>query len=154
MQPAPKRSANGGFGSGLEKRNNGVLERAGVEFHYESGPCVIHYELPIRGGACGACASTHVFSKHKYTADFSFISKTTGKLIIVECKGHPYAWTGETRSKHQNIKKQFPDMDLRFIFNNKHGKISSKSKTTNEAWCKRQGFLCETALIPQRWIDE
>lgn len=154
MRSAPKRANNSGFGSGLEKRNNAVLQKAGVEFHYESGPCVIHYELPIRGGVCGACDSPHVFSKHKYTADFAFISKKSKKLIIVECKGHPLAWTGATRSKHQHIKKQFPDMDLRFIFNNKHGKISRTSKTTNEAWCKRQKFLCESDLIPQRWINE
>ena len=159
MKRAPKRSDNKGFASGLEKRNGDVLEREASAYWYESGPCVIHYSLPIvnhkveAAATCGTCGSEDVRTHHLYTADFAFTSKS-GKLILVECKGHPLAWTGKTRSKHQAIKKQFPDMDLRFIFNNKNGKISARSKTSNADWCKRQGFLCETNLIPQRWIEE
>lgn len=159
MRPAPKRSNNQGFASGLEKRNGDTLGRAGVEYWYEEGPCVIHYSLPIvnhkvdKSASCADCGSSDVRTHHLYTADFAFTSKS-GKLILVECKGHPLAWTGKTRSKHQAIKKQFPDMDLRFIFNNKHGKISARSKTTNADWCKRQGFLCETDTIPHSWINE
>ena len=159
MRAAPKRANNQGFASGLEKRNGYTLGRADVEYWYESGPCVINYSLPIvnhkvaNAATCGDCGSTDVRTHHLYTADFAFKSKS-GKLILVECKGHPLAWTGKTRSKHQAIKKQFPDMDLRFIFNNKHGKISARSKTSNADWCKRQGFLCETDTIPQSWINE
>lgn len=154
MKPAPKRCNNAGFGSNLERKNNEVLVKAGVEFWYESGPCVIPYTLPIRDGVCGDCGgSTNICSHHKYTADFAFTSKS-GKLILVECKGHPYAWKGETRRKHQEIAKQYPDMDLRFIFSDKHSKISKGAKTTNAQWCKRQKFLCETGLIPKRWINE
>jgi hypothetical protein len=150
---APRRADNGGYASGLEKTNGLVLEKSGLEFWYESGPCAISYTLPIRGGVCSECGAKHVVSEHLYTADFAFRSKS-GKLIIVECKGHPLAWTGKTRSKHQAIKKQYPEMDLRFIFNNKHGKISKKSKTTNAEWCRRQGFQCESNVIPRRWLDE
>ena len=147
------RATNQGFASGLELRNHNVLEASGLQFWYESGECVIHYSLPVRVGECNDCGGKSIITKHKYTADFAFISKS-GKLIIVECKGSPWAWTGKTRSKHQAIKKQFPEMDLRFVFSNKHSRISKTSKTTNAEWCKRQKFLCETALIPQRWINE
>ena len=153
MRPAPKRCDNNGYASGLELENGRVLERSGLEFWYESGPCEIEYTLPIRGGHCLDCEGKQVVSKHKYTADFAFRSKT-GKLILVECKGHPLAWTGKTRSKHQQIKKQFPDMDLRFVFSDQHKRISSSSKTTNAQWCKRQKFLCASRLIPQAWLEE
>ena len=155
---APKRADNEGYASGLERSNGKVLERAlkkGViqEFWYEDGPCVINYTTPIRGGECTECDSKKVHSKHKYTADFAYISKS-GKLILVEVKGHYLAWKGETRAKHQYIKKQYPDMDLRFIFNDKNRTISKSSKTTNAQWCKRQGFECESNLIPRRWLHE
>ena len=153
MKSAPKRADNAGFASGLEKVNGKVLQATDLKYHYEEGPCVINYTLPIRGGQCDNCGNTTVVSHHKYTADFAFYTKS-GKLIHIECKGHPLAWTGKTRSKHVAIRKQFPEMDLRFVFNNKHGKISKSSKTTNAEWCKRQGFLCESNLIPLRWINE
>jgi len=144
---------NDGYRNGLERDNGKVLERSGLEFWYEAGPCVIYYTTPIRDGECKTCGSHHIHSKHKYTADFAFISKS-GKLIHIECKGHYMAWTGSTRAKHQRLKKQYPDMDLRFIFNDKRRTISRSSKTTNAEWCKRQGFLCESKVIPQRWLLE
>ena len=153
MRQAPKRCDNGGYASGLERENGRVLEVSKLEFWYEDGPCNIEYTLPIRTGYCGDCEGKNIVSRHHYTADFAFRSKS-GKLILIECKGHPLAWTGKTRSKHQNIKKQFPEMDLRFIFSDKNKKISSSSKTTNTQWCKRQNFLCESRLIPQCWLEE
>lgn len=153
MQRAPQRCDNDGYASGLERENARVLKESGLEFWYETGPCVIEYTKPIRKGRCKDCGSDEVHSHHVYTADFAFRSKS-GKLILVECKGHYYAWNGETRAKHQLIKKQRPDMELRFIFNDKHKAISKSSKTTNAQWCKRQGFECESNLIPKRWLNE
>lgn len=153
MHRAPRRADNEGYASGLERQNGILLEKSGLEFWYESGPCVIDYTTPIRKGKCSQCGSHEVHSHHIYTADFAFKSKS-GKLILVECKGHYLAWKGETRAKHQRIKKQYPEMDLRFIFNNKNAKISKSSKTTNAQWCKRQGFECASELIPKRWLNE
>ena len=149
----PKRANNGGYASGLERENGIRLEKAGVEFWFESGPCVIDYVKRIRKAGCNDCGSTDVVSHHTYRCDFAFTSKS-GKLIHVECKGHPLAWKGETRNKHQDIKKQYPEMDLRFVFNNKNAKISRTSKTTNAQWCKRQGFECASGLIPLALIEE
>ncbi len=143
----------GGFRSGLEWNNDKKLKIAGVTYWYESGPCVIQYTLPIRGGHCADCDGKSVVSHHKYTCDFVFESMS-GKVIYVECKGHPRAWTSKTRSKHQAIKKQYPEMDLRFVFSNKHAPIGGKSVTTNAEWCKRQGFQCESNLIPDEWLKE
>ena len=149
----PKRCNNGGYASGLERENGIRLEKSGVEFWYESGPCIINYTMKVRKAVCSDCSSSDVVSHHKYSCDFAFISKS-GKLIHVECKGHPLSWSGKTRNKHQEIKKQYPEMDLRFVFNNKHAKIGGKSKTTNDQWCQRQGFQCSSSLIPLAWIEE
>ena len=130
---APKRSDNGGYASGLERENAKVLEASGLEFWYEDGPCIVEYIMPIRNGECNDCKSGKVHSKHKYTADFAFRSKS-GKLILVETKGHPLSWTGATRAKHQSIKKQFPEMDLRFVFCGLHKSVSK--------------------LIPRSWLNE
>lgn len=153
MINAPKRCNNGGYASGLERDNGERLEKHGATFWYEEGPCVIHYKLKVRKGVCDECGGTHIYTQHKYTCDFVVETKS-GKHIYIECKGHPLAWDGKARSKHQAIKKQFPDMDLRFIFNNKHAKISKSSKTTNDQWCKRQGFQCASKLIPLAWLEE
>ena len=149
----PKRKNNEGFASGLELENAKRLLDNGIEFWYEEGPCIIEYTMNVRKAECNDCGSLHVVSKHKYSCDFVFTSRS-GKQIYVECKGHPLGWTGKTRNKHQEIKKQYPEMDLRFVFNNKHAKISRTSKTTNAQWCKRQGFECASSLIPLKWLEE
>ena len=153
MHRAPKRADNDGYASGLERRNGVLLEKSGLKFWYEDGPCVVNWTEPIRKGRCEECQGDKVHKHHIYTADFAFESKS-GKLILIECKGHYLSWKGETRAKHQRIKKQYPDMDLRFIFNDINKKISSSSKTTNAEWCKRQGFLCANELIPRKWLSE
>lgn len=143
----------GVYDSQLEAHNADVLVRSKLPWGHEDGPCRIEYTLPIRGGHCKDCDGNSVVSKHIYTCDFWFTSKS-GKTILVETKGGGYSWKGETRAKHQAIKKQYPEMDLRFVFSNKLSKISRASKTTNTDWCKRQGFLCESKLIPSRWLNE
>jgi len=143
----------GKFDSRLEKANNNVLVKSGLEFGYNEGPCCIDYVIKQRHSSCSNCGSTDINKAHSYTADFWFHSKS-GKLIIVECKGGGYSWTSETRTKHLAVKKQYPDMDLRFIFSNKNSKISKRAKTSNAKWCSRQGFLCESKLIPRRWLAE
>lgn len=158
MNRPPQRADNNGYASGLERDNGRVLEKALAagairQFWYESGPCVIEYTKDIRGGRCKDCNGTKVHSVHKYTADFAY-ETLEGKIILIECKGHFLSWTGSTRAKHQTIKKQLPNLELRFVFNNKNATISKSSKTTNLQWCERQKFLCESNLIPRRWFNE
>jgi len=150
----PKRKNNEGFASGLERDNAKRLLKNNVEFWYEEGPCVINYTKNIRKAVCNDCTSHNVVSNHIYTCDFVFISKGSGKQIYVECKGHPLAWKGETRAKHIDIKRQYPEMDLRFVFNNQNAKISKTGKSTNASWCKKEGFLCSSSLIPLAWLEE
>ena len=71
--------------------------------------------------------------------------------ITIETKGR---FLPKDRRKHLLIKKQYPDMDLRFVFNNSKAKLSKKSKTTYADWCNKNGFQFADKLIPDEWFNE
>ena len=81
-----------------------------------------------------------------YTPDF--ILEGT---IYIETKGR---FLAKDRTKHLLIKKQYPDLDLRFIFTNSRQKLYKGSKTTYAAWCEKHGFLYAERSIPETWMNE
>lgn len=119
-----------GYRSGLEEKLAVQLSQAGVEVAYES--MTIPYEKPA--------------SKHKYTPDFPLPNG-----IIIESKGR---FVTADRAKHLLIKKQHPDIDIRFVFSNSKSRISKTSKTTYAAWCEKYGFQYADKLIPEAWLQE
>lgn len=128
-----------GFRSGLEKDNAADLERVGVAFTYEEEK--ITYEKPARVS--------------KYTPDFVITTRPDGthrlKDLIVETKGR---FLTEDRQKHLLIKRQHPDLDIRFVFNNPNAKISKTSKTTYASWCEKHGFQYAKGKVPLAWLEE
>lgn len=114
------------YKSGLEERVAAYLVRRGIKFKYESE----------------RFSYTQV---HHYTPDF-FLPNG----IIVECKGH---WKGADRAKHLRIKREHPDVDIRFVFQ-RDNTLSSKSKTTYTEWCRQHGFKYAMHQIPLRWLKE
>lgn len=72
--------------------------------------------------------------------------------IIIEVKGYPFE--SFDRSKHLYLKKQHPDLDVRFIFENPRLPIYPKSKTTYGDWCDKNGFEYAHAYVPTEWIRE
>jgi len=119
-----------GYRSGLEELLSKQLEEAGVDFSYET--VIVRYVQPE--------------SNHKYTPDFVLPNG-----IIIESKGRFV--TGD-RQKHILIKKQHPDLDIRFIFQRSQTTISKTSKTTYAAWCQKHGFRYADKWIPLEWIKE
>ena len=115
-----------GFRSGLEERTAAALDRLGVGFGFETEK--VHYEKPAR--------------KSKYTPDFIITTRPDGttrdRSLIVETKGR---FLTADRQKHLLIKRQHPELDIRFVFSNPNSKISKQSKTTYAAWCEKHGFL-------------
>lgn len=81
-----------------------------------------------------------------YTPDFLLPNG-----IIVETKGR---FTTEDRMKHLSIKKQHPNLDIRFVFTNSNAKLRKGSKTSYADWCEKNGFLYADKDVPQEWIDE
>lgn len=119
-----------GFRSGLEEQIAGELAQAGVDSPYES--VTIAYEKPARVS--------------KYTPDFPLPNG-----IVVETKGR---FVTADRQKHLLVKKQHPDIDIRFVFSRAASRISKTSKTTYADWCRKHGFQFSDKSIPQEWLDE
>lgn len=71
--------------------------------------------------------------------------------VIVEIKG---LFTPADRRKHLKIKKQHPQLDIRFVFENSRRKIRKGSKTSYADWCIRYGFRYHDKEIPEDWIKE
>lgn len=85
-----------------------------------------------------------------YTPDF-ILTKKNGEKMYIESKGR---WVLDDRKKHELIKKQYPTIDIRFIFSNPNAKINKKSKTTYADVCYKFGWKFAKKVIPQEWLDE
>lgn len=118
-----------GFRSGLEEVIASALKAAGVDPGYES--LRIPY-IPEK-------------VKH-YTADFVLPNG-----VVIETKGW---FVSEDRSKHLLVKKQHPDLDIRFVFARPTQRISKQSNTTYAQWANTKGFKWADKTIPQAWLDE
>lgn len=119
-----------GFRSGLEETVYKQIAGNGIVPQYESFK--IPYVIPA--------------SNHTYTPDFQLPNG-----IIIETKGR---FVASDRKKHMLVKKQHPDMDIRFVFQNAKGRINKGSKTTYADWCKKNGFLFAEKQIPYEWFSE
>lgn len=124
------RETSSPYRSGLEDKIAEQLERSGIEIQYEAKK--IKYVVP---------ASTHT-----YTPDWVLPNH-----IIVESKG---LFSVEDRKKHLLIKKQYPDLDIRFVFSSSKTKIRKGSKTSYADWCKKYGFKYADKLIPDAWLRD
>ncbi len=119
-----------GYRSGFENKVASALSEQKVKFEYEVTQ--IEYVKPE--------------TYHKYTVDF-----TLPNGILIETKGR---WTLEDRKKHLLIKKQHPNLDIRFVFQNPNGKIRKGSKTTYADYCDRHEIPWADKTIPSAWLKE
>lgn len=139
--PAPRRKPVT-WRSGLEQDTQEDLTTRGVPFRYEE--VKFRYIVPE--------------TPHTYTPDF--ILKNG---IVVETKGR---FEIEDRKKHVLLKKQHPDIDIRFVFSRSASPLRKGAKSTYADWCLKNGFKFadaptaaqrkrgHTQIIPQAWIDE
>lgn len=79
-----------------------------------------------------------------YTPDF-YLPESG---IYVEAKGH---LTKDDRVKMLLVKRQHPELDIRFVFLRASNKIYKGSKTTYAAWCERYNFIWAEGSIPTDW---
>lgn len=84
--------------------------------------------------------------KAVYTPDFILPNG-----VILECKG----WLKpEDRRKMLAVKKQHPELDIRFVFQAPYNTLTKQSKTTYAAWAERHGFPWTIYNdIPLSWFD-
>ena len=118
------------FRSGLEERIAQQLKKLGVPISYES--FTIRYLRPEKNS--------------RYTPDFVLPNG-----IVIEAKGR---FLTKDRQKHLQVKAQYPNIDIRFVFSNPNQRISKISKTTYAKWCQTNGFKYAKETIPKEWIVE
>ena len=117
----------------LELKFEDILLENKVEYDYEI--TVIPYTVPE--------------SKHKYTVDWTLLNGT-----LVETKG--YLSDHQERNKYVLLKQQYPDLDLRFVFDNPN-KLCGGTKYSHAKWADKFGFRwCSIKDVEtiQSWISE
>jgi hypothetical protein len=118
-----------GYRSGLEIKVKDYLKEHKVKFKYEA--IKIEWEdLMYR----------------TYTPDFVLPNG-----LIIEVKG---LFTASDRRKHVAIKKQHPNLDIRFVFESSKRKLSKGAKSTYGTWCKKNKFLYADRIVPENWLKE
>lgn len=85
-----------------------------------------------------------------YTPDWT-VTTDSGKLIFLEYKGK---LSQADRKKMKLIKLQYPDLDIRFIFQKPGNKIFKGSRTTYARWAVQHGFKWANNELPIEWIME
>ena len=115
-----------GFRSGFERTINANLLSRGVKFTYET------LQVPyILTGT--------------YNPDFILESG-----IIIEAKG---LLDRESKRKMIAVKKQHPELDIRFIFADGDKKVPG-TKQTHGQWASRNGYKWADREVPEEWLHE
>jgi len=118
-----------GYRSGLELKVADYLKQQKCKYKYEA--LKIEWEdLTYR----------------TYTPDFVLYNG-----IIIETKG---MFTAADRKKHLAIKKQHPQLDIRFVFENSNRKLRKGAKTRYYQWCNKHDFDYYDRIIPEDWLKE
>jgi len=81
-----------------------------------------------------------------YTPDFVLENG-----IIIETKGR---FVSADRRKHKEVKKQYPDLDIRFVFSNSRAKLYKGAKGSYGDWCDKNNILYADWIVPEEWIKE
>lgn len=113
------------YRSKLEERIAKLFGKQGVPFLYEAES----YEYTLVS---------------KYKPDFFFPNG-----IVVEAKGF---FAPKDRRKTLAIKEQYPDLDLRFIFQ-RNNSLTKTSKNTYGDWCDKHSIpWCVFPNVPEDWL--
>ena len=118
-----------GYRSGLEHALSLYLEKLKHKYAYES--IKIEWED---------------LSYRTYTPDFIL-----NNGIIIETKGR---FLAVDRRKHLAIKRQHPNLDIRFVFTNSRSKLRKGAKSSYGQWCDKYGFRYYDRIIPEDWLKE
>ena len=119
--------------SKLEERFETMLQSHKADYKYEV--TVIPYIVPE--------------SNHKYTVDW-----TLPNGILLETKG--FLSDYQERNKYVLIKKQYPLLDLRFVFDNPN-KLCGGTKMSHAKWAEKNGFVycgIKDEDVIQSWVEE
>lgn len=84
-----------------------------------------------------------------YVPDF-IITFKDGTKIYIECKGY---FKYSDREKMLAVKRDHPDLDIRFLFyGDSPSKLGKGSKTKPSEWADKHGFPWAVGEIPKEWF--
>ena len=116
-----------GYKSGFERSFVANLNSRGIKFLYEVEK--IPYVL-----------------ERTYNPDF----KMVGHKFFIETKG---LLDRESKAKMLAVKKQHPELDIRFVFMAADRRIPG-SKQTHAEWATKNGFKWAEGIAPEEWFNE
>ncbi len=138
QQLAKARGFEENFRSGLELQVGIILKHFKVPYGFESE--VIPWVRPA--------------SDHKYIPDFK-ITTRSGKVLYIETKG---LLDKQDPEKHQALKQQYPQLDIRIIFSNPHTWDRAAKTRTYAKWADKVGIKWTSKARMQKtlkeWINE
>lgn len=124
-----RHAVRGNFKSGLEESLADQIEAAGEPVVYERSR--VYYMYPAR--------------RAEYRPDFVLENN-----IIIEAKG---IFDAADRQKHLLIKRQAPELDIRFVFM-RDQPIYKGSPTKYSDWARKFGYTYAIKDIPLDWFKE
>jgi len=119
------------FRSGFEEKVYEHAIRAGRELAFEPPDAVVRYTKPARTA--------------RYIPDFRLPNG-----VLIETKGR---LTQPDRAKMVLVKRDNPELDIRFVFmRNANQRITkSKNSLTYGEWCDKHDFPWAINTIPEEW---
>jgi len=114
------------YASQFEGRIASDLLSKGIDFEYEA-------------------TTVEYLKVHSYRPDFRLPNG-----IFVEVKGR---FRPEDRAKHLLIRKQHPEIDIRFVFM-RDNLLSPRSRTRYSRWCEIHSFKYALGSVPDEWHEE
>ena len=124
----------GKYRSGFEQTIAQQLDASNIEYLYEDKNNKIIYHLPVKD--------------KKYIPDFLIEGHP---IVIIEAKG---VFDKADRTKHEMLRDQHPELDIRIVFQNANNKIYKGSKTTYAAWATKNGITWANKEMPKEWLND
>lgn len=131
------------FRSTFEETIATQLDELGIYWEFEE--VTIAYLEPVSNAICIDCGSKQVVKDRKYLTDFylpdyDMYIEPKGKLDVAG------------RKKFQAIKRQYPDLDLRFVFQYDNW-LTKKHGARYSQWAKRNNYLFSINKISEEWFE-
>lgn len=152
-----------GFRSGLEQKTAEELDcEKDITYEFEG----LNNEFIWFGNVVNGCVvdrdnlsvdipqGSRVAQRRKYTCDFRIVKKD-GSVMFIETKGY---FKAADRTKHEALKKQYPDIDLRIVFSS-NGWWSKAKRTRYSDWAEKKGITYHISkksdgyIIPKEWLE-
>lgn len=136
----------------MQKTNWAKRKRAVIGVRTKDGPFRSQMEERLAAKLLAAGASYE-------SLRFTFPARRRGYLpdfilpngIVIEAKGW---FVGGDRAKMLAVKKEHPNLDIRFVLASPRQFTTQNRTMTQAEWCEKHGFPWAEAVVPDAWLVE